>query len=408
MDIKQQLELIKRGTSEIISEEELLKKLSLKRPLIIKAGFDPTAPDIHLGHTVLLRKLRQFQELGHIVYFLIGDFTAMIGDPTGVSATRPTLSREAIEANAKTYKQQVFKVLDQHKTKVIFNSEWFLKLNSAQLLNLSKYASVAQILARADFSQRYKENKNISLLEFFYPLLQAYDSVHLKADIELGGTDQKFNLLFGRQLQQDFNQEQQVVIMTPLLEGLDGVNKMSKSLGNYVGIQDAPSDMFGKIMSVSDTLMSRYYELLTNENSEEIKKLHPMEAKKKLGELIVADYWGKNKAADARSEFEKVFQKGDFKEVEIKNVLVEVDALNMGASLLQPLINLVDDPQVNLKESLGLKGKNDLRRLVAQGAVKVNGEKISDVNFPIKVDGTEYQIQAGPRRFAKIALRQKK
>lgn len=399
IDQKNQLSLIKRGVSEIISEEELVKKLSLKRPLIIKAGFDPTAPDIHLGHTVLLRKLRQFQDLGHIVYFLIGDFTAMIGDPTGVSSTRPTLSREAIEANAKTYKQQVFKVLDVHKTKVIFNSDWFLKMSSAQLLDLSKYASVAQILARADFSQRYKENKNISLLEFFYPLLQAYDSVYLKADVELGGTDQKFNLLFARALQQDFKQEPQVVIMTPLLEGLDGVHKMSKSLGNYVGINDEPSDMFGKIMSISDVLMIRYYELLTVENLEEVKKAHPMEAKKRLGELIVADYWGIDKAKKAREEFENVFQKGDFKEMEVKVFVKDSNEVS--------LIDLIDDTQVNLKSLLELKGKNDLRRLITQGAVKVNGEKINDVNYPIKTDGTEYQIQAGPKRFARIVLRKK-
>ena len=399
MDIKQQLDLIKRGTVEIISEEELVKKLALKRPLIIKAGFDPTAPDIHLGHTVLLRKLRQFQELGHIVYFLIGDFTAMIGDPTGVSSTRPTLSREAIEANAKTYKQQVFKILDERKTKVVFNSHWFSKMSSAEILSLSKYSTVAQVLARADFSQRYKENKNISLLEFFYPLLQAYDSVHLKADIELGGIDQKFNLLFGRQLQQDFNQEQQVIIMTPLLEGLDGVNKMSKSLGNCVCINDEPSDMFGKIMSISDTLMIRYYELLTAEDLAVIKNLHPMEAKKKLAGLIVADYWGKEKAEDARAEFENVFQKGDFKEMEVKVFVKDSNEVS--------LIDLIDDRQVNLKSLLELKGKNDLRRLITQGAVKINGEKINDVNYPIKTDGTEYQIQAGPKRFARIVLRKK-
>lgn len=399
MDIKAQLELIKRGTSEIISEEELVKKLSLKRPLIIKAGFDPTAPDIHLGHTVLLRKLRHFQELGHIVYFLIGDFTAMIGDPTGVSSTRPTLSRNEIEANVKTYKQQAVKILDERKTKVVFNSHWFSKMSSAEILSLSKYSTVAQVLARADFSQRYKENKNISLLEFFYPLLQAYDSVYLKADVELGGTDQKFNLLFARALQQDFSQEPQVVIMTPLLEGLDGVNKMSKSLGNYVGIQDEPSDMFGKIMSISDALMLRYYELLTAENLEEVKKAHPMEAKKRLGELIVADYWGIDKAKKAREEFENVFQKGDFKQMEVKVFVKDSNEVS--------LIDLIDDRQVNLKSLLGLKGKNDLRRLIAQGAVKVNGEKINDVNFPIKTYGTEYQIQAGPRRFARIVLRKK-
>lgn len=397
-DLKTQLNLIKRGTSEIISEEELARKLALKRPLIIKAGFDPTAPDIHLGHTVLLRKLRQFQELGHIVYFLIGDFTAMIGDPTGVSSTRLTLSRNEIEANAKTYKQQVFKILDQHKTKVIFNSEWFVKMSSAQLLNLSKYVSLAQILARADFSQRYKENKSISLLEFFYPLLQGYDSVHLKADIELGGTDQKFNLLFGRQLQRDFNQEQQVVIMTPLLEGLDGINKMSKSLGNYVSINDRPSDMFGKIMSISDTLMWRYYELLTEESLDEVRPMHPMSAKKKLAGLIVGSYWEKKEAEKAGKEFEDIFQKNNFKDVEIRTGIFKAAV---------SFIDLVDEPQMNFKHLLSLKGKNDLRRLVAHGAVKVNGVRVDDINylFGVSKHGEEYRIQIGPRRFARILLK---
>ncbi|PIQ88998.1 MAG: tyrosine--tRNA ligase [Candidatus Omnitrophica bacterium CG11_big_fil_rev_8_21_14_0_20_42_13] len=400
MDIQSQLDLIKRGVSEIISEEELLKKLKQARPLIIKAGFDPTAPDIHLGHTVLLRKLRHFQDLGHKVFFLIGDFTAMIGDPSGQSKTRPTLTREEIDKNARTYKEQIFKLLDKKKTEIVFNSSWFNKMEPAQILGLAKYSTVAQVLARADFSKRYQENKDISLLEFFYPLLQAYDSVYLKADVELGGTDQKFNLLFGRQLQQDFGQEQQAVIMTPLLEGLDGVNKMSKSLNNYVGINDEPSDMFGKIMSVSDELMIKYYELLTDEDLGNVKSSHPMEAKKRLAGLIVGQYCGNKKSEEARMEFEKIFQKGDFKEVEVSMGVVGADEI--------AFIELLDNTEINLKGLLNLKGKNDFRRLVAQGAVKVNSEKINDVNFLIKVDGSEYKIQAGPKRFAKICLRKAK
>lgn len=401
MDIKSQINLIKRGASEIISEEELVKKLKQNRPLIVKAGFDPTAPDIHLGHTVLLRKLRQFQNLGHTVYFLIGDFTAMIGDPSGQTQARPTLTRKQIEENAKTYRKQVFKILDEKKTKIVFNSSWFRKMDSGKILGLAKHSTVAQVLARADFSQRYKENKNISLLEFFYPLLQAYDSVHLKADIELGGTDQKFNLLFGRQLQQDFGQEQQVVIMTPLLEGTDGIQKMSKSYGNYVGINDDPSDMFGKLMSVSDELMIKYYELLSDEDLDKIKTMHPMQAKKKLAALIVEQYWGKNRAEKAKQEFEKVFQKGDFKEVEVMDILL--DGMPKSAIAEHPLIDLVVSRQDPL--NLGIGSKNDFRRLVVQGAVKVNDEKINDVNYLLRVDGSEYKIQIGPKRFAKVRLK---
>ncbi|HDZ77510.1 MAG TPA: tyrosine--tRNA ligase [Candidatus Omnitrophica bacterium] len=411
MDIKSQLDLIKRGTLEIISEVELVKKLNQNRPLVIKAGFDPTAPDIHLGHTVLLRKLKHFQELGHRVIFLIGDFTSLIGDPSGQTKTRPNLTQEQIEENAKTYSKQILKILDKRKTNIVFNSSWFKKMDSAQILGLAKYSTVAQILARADFSKRYKENKDISLLEFFYPLLQAYDSVHLKADIELGGSDQKFNLLFGRQLQQDFGQEQQVVIMTPLLEGLDGVNKMSKSLNNYVGINEEPGDMFGKLMSISDELMMKYYELLTDEDLDDIKvegdglatdsqshkDMHPMEAKKKLAGLIIEQYHNKKKAEFARLEFEKIFQKGDFKEVEVKKGKVNADEIS--------IFDLLDNPEINLKGLLNLKGKNDFRRLVSQGAVKVNGNKISDINFPIKADGTEYKIQAGSKRFVRICLK---
>lgn len=392
VDLKTQLNLIKRGIAEIISEEELVKKLRLNRPLIIKAGFDPTAPDLHLGHTVLLRKLRQLQDFGHIVYFLIGDFTAMIGDPTGVSVTRPALSNDEIEKNSRTYKKQVFKILDEKKTKVVFNSYWFSKMDSKQLLGLAKYSSVAQLLARADFSQRYQEGKNISLLEFFYPLLQAYDSVHLKADIELGGSDQKFNLLFGRQLQQDFSQEQQVVIMTPILEGLDGVNKMSKSLGNYVGIEDIPADMFGKIMSISDTLMMRYYELLTNENLEDVQKAHPMEAKKKLAGLIVADYWGIDKAKDAKAEFEKVFQRGDNPD--------DVLALKLPPAIYS--LNQIFDRARDDFKKLEIDSRNKLLSLLEQGAVTVDGKKMVDANAPDFCAHKQYFLKIGKRRFLKI------
>ena len=396
MDIKSQLDLIKRGTLEIISEEGLIKKLDQNRPLVIKAGFDPTAPDIHLGHTVLLRKLRHFQELGHKVTFLIGDFTSLIGDPSGQTKTRPNLTQEQINDNAKTYSKQIFKILDKSKTTIVFNSSWFKKMRSEQILGLAKYSTVAQVLARADFSKRYQEKKDISLLEFFYPLLQAYDSVYLKADIELGGSDQKFNLLFGRQLQQHFQQEPQVVIMTPLLEGIDGVNKMSKSLNNYVGINDEPSDMFGKLMSISDELMMKYYELLTDEDLDNIKGMHPMQAKKRLACLIVEQYYDKEKAKGAILEFEKIFQKGDFKEVEVKKAQVGADEIS--------IFELLDNQEINLKGLLDLKGKNDFRRLVSQGAVKVNGDKISDINFIIKVDGSEHKIQAGPKRFVRICL----
>jgi tyrosyl-tRNA synthetase len=268
---------------------------------------------------------------------------------------------------------------------------------ASDLIKLCSHSTVAQMIARADFKKRLEQNEDISILEFIYPLLQAYDSVKLNADVELGGTDQKFNLLLGRELQRDFNQEPQVVIMMPLLEGLDGVNKMSKSLGNYVGIEDKPDDMFGKIMSISDGLMWRYYQLLTDENIEEAKDTHPMLAKKKLAETIVCKYWGRRQAESAKVGFEKTFQKGEFKDIEVKIYVLDRD--------VAPLIDLIDNPQINLKDILGLKGKNDFRRLVTQGAIKVNGEKISDVNYQVVVDGRQYQLQAGHRRFAKIILK---
>src|SRR3989338_8805217 len=290
MSIEELIEKISRGTTEIINaqalKDKLARSLRTKKPLHIKAGFDPTAPDIHLGHVVLLRKLRQFQDMGHTVFFLIGDFTAQIGDPTGRNEMRPKMTQEQIFGNAKTYKDQVFKILDEKKTKVVFNSKWLGKLTAQELLDLSARSTVAQMLARADFKKRFEDKKEISILEFIYPLLQGYDSVYLKADVELGGSDQKFNLLMGRQLQEIFKQEPQVVIMTPLLEGIDGVLKMSKSLGNYIGITEPPKEIFGKIMSINDQLMTRYYELLTEADLNFVKTLHPRDAKVRLAEEI--------------------------------------------------------------------------------------------------------------------------
>src|ERR1041385_1231409 len=290
MRVSDIIQQISRGTAEVISPEGLEKKLTKsqnnKKPLVIKAGFDLTAPDIHLGHTVLLNKLKLFQDLGHRVFFLIGDFTAQVGDPTGRDQLRRRMSREEIDANAQTYKKQVFKILDPKKTEVVFNSQWLSKLTPYDFLEVAARTTVAQMLARADFKKRFESGREISLLEFIYPLLQGYDSVHLKADVELGGNDQKFNLLMGRQLQEAYGQKPQVVLMTPLLEGTDGVQKMSKSLGNYIGINEAPNDIFGKVMSVSDELMLRYYELLTELDLATIKQLHPKEAKMQLGTLI--------------------------------------------------------------------------------------------------------------------------
>jgi len=313
---EEQLKLIKQGTVEIIEEEELLKKLKEGRPLRIKAGFDPTAPDLHLGHTVLLQKLRQFQQLGHEVYFVIGDFTAMIGDPTGRSETRPPLSREEVLENAKTYEHQVFKVLIPEKTNIVFNSSWLSSLGTEGIIRLAGQYTVARMLERDDFSKRFKEGIPIYIHEFLYPLLQGYDSVFLRADVELGGTDQKFNLLVGRDLQRAYGQEPQVCITLPLLVGLDGVRKMSKSYGNYIGITERPEDMFGKVMSISDDLMWDYYLLLTDYTQEEIedfkKNLHPMDAKKRLAHYIVSRYHSKEEADRALEFFERTFSKREF------------------------------------------------------------------------------------------------
>lgn len=398
VDINKQIDLIKRGSVEIISEQELLNKLrdaqNNRRPLRIKAGFDPTAPDIHLGHTVLLTKLRQFQDLGHIVYLIIGDFTARIGDPSGQDKLRPSLSPKEINTNAATYQRQVFKVLDKRKTKVIFNSKWFDKMTTADLIKLTRHSTVAQMIARADFKKRLGQNEDISILEFIYPLLQAYDSVKLEADVELGGGDQKFNLLLGRELQKDYKQPPQVVIMMPLLEGLDGVKKMSKSLGNYIGVEEDVSDVFGKLMSVSDELMWRYFELLTDLDLGAMKKLHPKEAKLKLATEITKKYHGDRAAQIARQEFERVFKAKELpQEIAQQKLRVPSDRI--------PLINLMD---YGLKVLYTSNTKNELRRLITQGAVKVNSQKVTNVNFELEID-KEYLIQVGRRGFVKVILK---
>ena len=387
MEIKKQLEIIKRGTVEIISEKELIVKLEKNRPLVVKAGFDPSAPDIHLGHTVILRKLKHFQDLGHKVVFLIGDFTGMIGDPTGKSEIRKRLTEDEIKENAKTYKKQVFKILDEKTTEVVFNSAWLAGMTLKDTLELVAHVTVSQVLARADFSERYKSGKDISFLEFMYPLLQAYDSVELKADVELGGTDQKFNLLMGRELQKDFGQESQVVIMTPLLVGLDGVNKMSKSLGNHIGIDEKPEEMFGKIMSISDELMFQYYELLTDEGLDEIRKLHPMEAKKKLAKDIVKQYHGENPAEAVLKDFENKFQKRDpFTELKLET---------------KPFKPSLADFLVGEKI---LPSKAEYKRLIEQDAIEVNGARIKEIDFKLE-PSKEYCIKVGKKRFLKVLFK---
>jgi tyrosyl-tRNA synthetase len=389
MEIKKQLEIIKRGTVEIISEKELIAKLEKKRPLVVKAGFDPSAPDIHLGHTVLLRKLRHFQDLGHKIFFLIGDFTGMIGDPTGRSEIRKRLTEKEVGENARTYKKQVFKILDEKKTEVVFNSAWLAKMSLKDTLELMAHSTVSQVLARADFSERYRSGKDISLLEFMYPLLQAYDSVELKADVELGGTDQKFNLLMGRELQKDYGQEQQVIIMTPLLIGLDGAQKMSKSFGNHIGIDEKPEEMFGKLMSISDELMLQYYELLTDENLDDVRKLHPMEAKKKLARDIVRQYHGEGLADSALRDFENKFQKRDpFTELKLETKAIK-------STLCDFLVS----------EKI-LPSKGEYRRLIEQDAIEINGARIKDIDFKLK-PSLEYRIKVGKKHFLKVIFTQK-
>lgn len=403
MSVAEQMALIKRGAVEVLLEKELEEKLekSVRTgvPLKIKAGFDPTAPDLHLGHTVLLHKMRQFQQLGHEVYFLIGDFTGMIGDPTGKSETRKALTREDVLRNAETYKEQVFKILDPVKTKVVFNSQWLGALSATDMIGLAAKYTVARMLERDDFGKRFATQLPISIHEFLYPLIQGYDSVAMKADVELGGTDQKFNLLVGRELQREWGQMPQTVITMPLLEGLDGVNKMSKSLGNYIGINDSADEIFGKTMSISDELMLRYYELLSDMSLSELEKLkadlkdgavHPMDAKKRLGREIVARYHGNDAAISAEENFVKRFRHN-----QIPDDILEY-SISAGAGKIHVWRLLAEAGLV--------KSNGEGRRAIQQGGVKVDGEKLSDESAELDCVG-EYIVQFGKRRFAKIMFR---
>lgn len=406
MDVKQQLDLILRGAVEVIHPIELEAKLTRavkdNRPLRIKAGFDPTAPDLHLGHTVLIHKLKHFQDLGHQVLFLIGDFTGMIGDPTGVSETRKSLTTEQVRENAKTYQRQIFKILDPDKTLIEFNSRWMGPMTAGGLIELAAHYRVARMMERDDFQKRYHEQKPISVHEFLYPLVQGYDSVALKADVELGGTDQKFNLLVGRELQRDYGQEPQVVITMPLLEGTDGVKKMSKSVGNYIALEDKPGDMFGKVMSISDVLMHRYYELLTTEDLGRVKMLHPMEAKQALAELLVARYHGAEAAGQARAEFQQKFQKQEFPDQPDKHLLLAVHDMQERGESGRGSIKLI-----KLIAQTGLVSSNaEARRLIIQGGVEVDGEKESNPDKLVAFDPNQARrLKVGKRKFALVEFK---
>lgn len=392
-------ELIQRGTAEILLAEELQKKLDSGKTLRIKAGFDPTAPDLHLGHTVLINKLRQFQQLGHEVIFLIGDFTGMIGDPSGKNSTRPALTREEVENNAQTYAEQIFKILDREQIRIRFNSEWLGKFSAVDLIRLAGTHTVARMLEREDFHKRYTTQTPIAIHEFLYPLLQGYDSVALQADVELGGTDQKFNLLMGRELQKQNNQTPQTVITLPLLEGLDGVNKMSKSLGNYIGITDSPTEMFGKIMSISDELMWRYFELLSLDKSmAEIEKmreetqlhgLNPRDCKIELALEIITRFHDKLKALAALDDFQRRFKQHEMP-TEIPDLNIAVDGIDI------PLANL-------LKQAGVVSSTSDARRLLEGGGVKIDGVKVDDPNIAIPTDST-HVYQVGKRKFVRVKV----
>jgi tyrosyl-tRNA synthetase len=387
-DLSTQLKLIKKGAVELISEEELVRKLQENRPLRIKFGVDPTTADIHLGHTVALTKLRQFQELGHKVVFLIGDFTAQIGDPSGRSETRKPLTAEEVARNAETYLQQVFKILDKDpaRLEVVYNSHWLGKMGVKEIIGLASRYTVARMLERDDFQKRYKEGTPISILEFLYPLMQGFDSVQIDADVEIGGSDQKFNLLVGRELMRDYGKKSpQVVLTMPLLEGLDGVRKMSKSYNNYIGITEPPKEIFGKTMSITDELMYRYYELLTNEEVAEIKKQHPMEAKKKLGEIMVTRFYDESAAKLARAEFENVFKANQLPQ-DIETIYIGKDNCN--------IIDLIVEAKL-------VESKREAKRMIEQGGVKIDSEKVTDEKFLVDLK-SEHIIQIGKRKFAKI------
>ena len=405
--IEEQLKVIKRGVVDLISEEELIEKLKRIQKdggqLKVKEGFDPSAPDLHLGHTVSLRKLRQFQDLGHRVQFVIGDFTGMIGDPTGKSQTRKQLTEEEVKENAKTYAKQVFKILDPEKTDVVFNSKWLSPLTFKDVILLTAKFTVARILERDDFQTRYREGKPIGLHEILYPIMQAYDSVALKSDIELGGTDQKFNLLVGRDLQREFNIEPQIVITLPLLEGLDGVEKMSKSLGNYVGIDEPPNVMFGKLMSLPDHLMVKYFELLTDIPMEEIRKieeglkndtLHPLEVKKRLAREIVKIYHSEEEAIAAQREFENVFSKKELPE-NMKDIVIDRSLLKDGKIWI-----------IRLLEASGfVKSRQEARRLIEQGGVRLDNEKITDSKIDIEIR-PGMVLRVGKLKFGRIIIKE--
>ena len=394
---KESLELLTRGTEEIIPEESFLEQIKSKRKLRVKAGFDPTSPDLHLGHTVLLNKMKIFQDLGHEVIFLIGDFTGLVGDPSGVNETRPVLTQDQLDKNAETYKEQVFKILDPKKTEIRFNSEWMNQVDPSEFIKMLSSYTVARMLERDDFSKRYKSQQPISIHEFLYPILQGFDSVKLEADLELGGTDQKFNLLLGREVQKHYGCNQQSIMTVPLLEGLDGVKKMSKSLGNYVALEDSPDDMFGKIMSISDDLMWRYFSLLSFKSSEEISNLkeeikegaNPRDIKFLLAEEIVERFnngWG----SKSKENFINRFQKG--------NISQELDEINFEISENSELLTRV------LKESELLKSTSDAIRMIKQGAIKVNDERVSDPKFSLK-KGSSNLVLVGKKKAAKINIK---
>jgi tyrosyl-tRNA synthetase len=400
MTVQDQLTLLRRGAAEIISEEELGAKLQRAeqtgQPLRVKLGIDPTSPDIHLGFAVVLRKLRQFQDLGHEVIVIIGDFTAMIGDPTGKTVTRPQLSAEEVRQNALTYEQQYSKILDPERTRVVFNSQWLGTMSFADVVKLTSHATVAQILERDDFARRYAEHRPIAVHEFMYAFCQAYDSVHLKADVEMGGTDQKFNILMGRHLQREYGQEAQVALLTPLLVGLDGVQKMSKSLGNYVGISEPPNQIFGKLMSISDDLMPTYFELATEVPMDRVQSLlagHPMTAKKSLAQEIVRLYHGEAAAETAQAEFERVFSEHELPE-DMPEVLI-------------PRSELKEDGQIWIGKLITLAGlaggSREARRLVEQGAVTLNSEKVTDPNADVPVK-PGVVLRVGRRKFTRLTL----
>ncbi|HVO87930.1 MAG TPA: tyrosine--tRNA ligase [Casimicrobiaceae bacterium] len=397
-DPQAQLSVFKRGADELLVEKELIDKLARGKPLRIKEGFDPTRPDLHLGHTVQFNKLRQLQELGHHVIFLVGDFTAMIGDPTGRNVTRPPLSREEIEANAKTYTDQVFLILDRDKTQVAFNSTWLAPLGADGMIRLAAKYTVARMLERDDFAKRFAAEQPIAIHEFLYPLAQGYDSVALKADVELGGTDQKFNLLVGRELQRHYGQEPQVILTLPLLEGLDGVNKMSKSLDNYIGITDAPNQMFGKLMSISDTLMWRYYDLLSFRSSEEIARLrrecmegrNPRDAKVLLAQEIVERFHSRGAAIDALAAFEAQFRQGA-----MPDNIPEVTLHTAGDGIAVPQL---------AKQAGIVDSTSEALRLIAQRGLKIDGDVVSD-KTRIVPTGTTVIVQAGKRKFARVTVR---